>query len=97
VRYHRLRLAHRTKAFLEAYLAQPIQIAELCAATGASMKSLERAFLEIHDVTPKRFLTVWRMSRARRALLAEAKDRISVALGCLRLVLLNAIVLVAEI
>jgi len=75
----RLRLVRRAEAFLDAHLTQPVQIARLCAATGASMKTLERAFLEIHGVTPKRFLTALRMSRARRTLLAGAKDRLSVA------------------
>lgn len=42
-----------------------------CATSGVSFKTLERAFISVLGVTPRRYLSIKRLSHARRLLLAK--------------------------
>ena len=68
-RAHRVRLVRRAQDYASARIGEAIRIPELCTAAGASLASLERAFADLHGMSPKRFLTLHRLSRARSALI----------------------------
>ena len=51
----------------------------LCREVGASVKSMERVFLEVYGTNPKQLLTLMRMARARRLLLATRPGETTVA------------------
>ena len=65
--------------FIDAHLREPFRVVELCRVTGVSWKSLERSFDKVLGVTPKRYLTLRRLSRARRQLLAASPTEASIA------------------
>lgn len=67
-----LRLVRIATDYLDAHSAEPIRIRTLCDITGASWKTLERAFVAVSGVTPKRYLTLRRLTRARQRLLAAS-------------------------
>jgi AraC family ethanolamine operon transcriptional activator len=69
-RMQRMRIVRRAQEYAEARLGEPVRMAELCAAAGASLASLERAFADLHGMSPKRFLTLQRLSHARRTLIS---------------------------
>ena len=73
-RANRVRIVRRAQDYAAARLGEAIRIPELCAAAGASLASLERAFADLHGMSPKRFLTLHRLSRARRALIHGSVD-----------------------
>ena len=75
----RLRVVRRARDYFEAHLAHPIQVTQFCGYVGASIKSVERAFSECCGANPKELLTLTRMSRARRALLAAEPGETTVA------------------
>ena len=75
----RLRIVRRARDYFEANLSHPIQVTQFCDHLGASMKSVERAFSECCGVNPKELLTLTRMSRARRALLAAQPGETTIA------------------
>jgi len=75
----RLRIVRRARDYFEAHLAHPIQVTQFCDYVGASIKSVERAFSECCGANPKELLTLTRMSRARRALLAAQPGETTVA------------------
>lgn len=86
----RLRLVKRTRDFFEGHLSQPIQVTQVCEYVGASVRTLERAFVETYGANPKELLTLMRLARARRALLAGRPDdttvaRIAADSGCFHL------------
>ena len=65
----RLRLVHRVEDYLESHLGNTVRIDELCSAVGTNLHTLERAFLEVHGISPKKFLTLRRLARARKDLM----------------------------
>lgn len=75
----RARIVRRTRDYFDANLAEPVRVTQLCRHVGASVKSIERAFLEICGANPKQFLTLMRMARARRLLLAARQGEKTVA------------------
>jgi AraC-like DNA-binding protein len=75
----RARIVRRTRDHFDAHLAEPIRVTQLCRDVGASVKSIERAFLETCGANPKEFLTLMRMARARRLLLAAREGDKTVA------------------
>jgi len=79
LRKRRLRLVKRTREFFEANLSHPIQVTQLCEYAGASVRTLERAFAETCGANPKQLLTLMRMARARRALLAAGSGNTTVS------------------
>jgi AraC-like DNA-binding protein len=58
----------RAEEFLDAHLEQPMSLAEVSAAAGASTKTLARSFRKRHDVGPMGFLRRRRLEAARRDL-----------------------------
>ena len=68
-----LDLAKRAEACLRQSLCEPPTIADLCAALGASQRTLHEAFREQFDATPKAYLKVLRLKAARRDLLDGAE------------------------
>lgn len=75
----RARIVRRTRDYFDAHLSEPIRVTQLCREVGASVKSIERAFLEVCATNPKEFLTFMRMARARRLLLAARTGEKTVA------------------
>lgn len=70
---------------IDAHLADTLRIKDLCATSDVSYKTLERAFLSILGVTPRRYLSLSRLARARRLLLdanQETTRVADVALAC---------------
>jgi AraC-like DNA-binding protein len=65
----RLRLVRRVEAYFESHLSDPLRVDALCAAVGTNLHTLERAFLDVHGVSPKKFLTLHRLARARKDLM----------------------------
>lgn len=65
----RLGLVHRVEDYLESHLGDPLRVDELCSAVGSSLHTLERAFQEVHGISPKKFLTLRRLARARKDLM----------------------------
>jgi AraC-like DNA-binding protein len=61
----------RLDAFLREHLDEPIQMSQLCDATGVSERSLRNACHAVCGTSPKRYLTQRRLEAVRRAL-AEA-------------------------
>lgn len=66
----RLRIVRRVREYFDAHLSEPIRVTQLCREVGASIKALERAFFEAYGTNPKQLLTLMRLARARRLLLA---------------------------
>lgn len=78
-------LVHTASEYMEAQMTQPIRIAPLCLATGVAWKTLQRAFVKVYGVSPKRYLTLRRLTRARRRLLtgSPATDSVTaIAVDC---------------
>lgn len=78
------RLVRQATDLIRANLNQPLRIGAICLETGSDWKKLERAFLSVHGVTPKRFLTLVRLTQARRLLIrSSGKQSITgVATSC---------------
>ena len=58
------RLLVRTKAYLEAQLAEPIRLADVSGAVGASPAYLTSVFRQVEGVPLHRYLTQLRLARA---------------------------------
>ena len=68
------RIIRRLEEFLAENLFQPLYLAEICAATGASERSLRSCCLEHVGMGPVQYLWLRRMHLARRALLMASPD-----------------------
>ena len=68
------RIIRRLEGFLAENLFQPLYLAEICAATGASERSLRSCCLEHVGMGPVQYLWLRRMHLARRALLMATPD-----------------------
>jgi transcriptional regulator GlxA family with amidase domain len=68
-------LALRAEAWLRQQLSEPPTIATLCAAVGASERTLHDAFRQHLNATPKAYLKTLRLEAARRDLLIAAAGR----------------------
>lgn len=67
----RRRIAKHAQAFIEARYADPIHIEDLCRATGAGVRTLQRAFRGYFDITITEYLKTKRLDMAFRALSAS--------------------------
>ena len=65
---HRRRIVLTAEALMRAHLAQPITMLQLCQATGVSRRSLEYAFRDMVQESPKAYLRKLRLNMARRRL-----------------------------
>jgi len=71
----RMRLLRRAEGYLEAHLAEPVAIVDLCRALDCPIHVLERTFSKVHGISPKRFLTHRRLTRLRQRLItADAAE-----------------------
>ena len=71
----RMRLLRRAEEYLEAHLAEPVAIVDLCRALDCPIHVLERTFSKVHGISPKRFLTHRRLTRLRQRLItADAAE-----------------------
>jgi AraC-like DNA-binding protein len=61
-------IVNRLDVFLREHFDEPIQMAQLCVATGVSERSLRNACHAVHGISPKRYLTRRRMEAVRNAL-----------------------------
>jgi AraC family ethanolamine operon transcriptional activator len=69
----RLRLVRRAESYLESHLGDTIRIDELCAAVGTNLHTLERAFVDVHGVSPKKFVTLRRLAHVRKDLMHHSR------------------------
>jgi AraC-like DNA-binding protein len=74
----RTKLMRRLEAVLEENSEEPVYMAELCTAIGASYWTLRDCCLEYLDMSPKRYLWLRRMNLTRRALRNADADRTTV-------------------
>ena len=74
-----LRLVRRAEEYLRANFAGQMRISDLCGVASASLRTLERAFMDVHGVTPKQFLTLLRLKEARCRMLRGSRQTDSVA------------------
>jgi AraC-like DNA-binding protein len=89
-RYGRTKLSRSfvrrlVEAYLEAHLSEPVYLADLCAATGVSERTLQQVFLESYGVSPLQYLKLRRLNLARQRLRGGAPEQTrvtDVALDC---------------
>jgi AraC family ethanolamine operon transcriptional activator len=62
------RLVRLAEDYFDAHLHTPVYVADLCAVTGASERTLRNAFHNVYGVGPTRYLVYRRLATARRAL-----------------------------
>jgi len=62
------RLVRQCEDYLETHLHTPVYVADLCALTGASERTLRNAFHTVYGLGPTRYLVQRRLAAARRAL-----------------------------
>ncbi len=66
----RRRIARLARDYMEDHFPDPIRIEELCRETGASLRTVHRAFVEYFHISPYDYLKKFRLDRTRRELLA---------------------------
>lgn len=66
---NRYQLVKLAVDYIDIYCSGSIRIGAMCAELGTTQKTLERAFLQLYGVTPKRYLDFARLTKARRSLL----------------------------
>ena len=71
-------IIRRTEQFLESHPDQPIQLMQLCSAIGVRPPELGRAFRELLNIEPKRYLRLYRLHCVRRILLASDPSETSI-------------------
>lgn len=83
-RPYAIRLARRAMDYILADMHAPLRIGTVCSELQCDLKSLERAFRKVHGMSPRQFLTVCRLNKARQLLLdANGKDSVtSAATAC---------------
>ena len=75
----RARSVTTTLKYIEQHPADAVTIGEICAATGVSWRTLDRAFMERFGIGPKTYLQRARLSRAREQLAASHKGELRVS------------------
>ena len=67
------------------HLHNPVRISEICRMTNTSERVLEYAFNKIYGLSPKRYLTVLRLNKARKLLMEASAYEVnvtSIAMSC---------------
>jgi AraC-like DNA-binding protein len=75
----------RVEAYLEAHVSEPVYLADLCAATSTSERTLQEVFRQSYGVSPLLYLKLRRLNLARQCLRDGTPERTSVtsvALDC---------------
>ena len=65
----RIHALKRARDFIAAHGKEPITVLDLCKTASCSLRTLNRAFHEQFGVSPKRYLTAFRLAGVRRSLL----------------------------
>lgn len=78
-RHNYRKCVEQTVAYIEAYIDQPIRISDIYVTTGLNYKTLERAFNTVMGISPQRYLTMQRLSRARQMLRSNEPDLLNVS------------------
>jgi AraC-like DNA-binding protein len=74
----RKQIVLRAAELLETAAGTPISMADLCRAADVSERTLRYAFHDVFGVSPQRYMLLWRLRTARRALLESDGSRGSV-------------------
>ena len=72
---NRSRAVKKALEMIRANQQSSLTVEQLCLEASCSISTLERAFCEHVGVSPKRFLTAWKLSGARKALLSSGECR----------------------
>jgi AraC family ethanolamine operon transcriptional activator len=75
---HRKQVVDRVVLYLESHKDRPVRIAELCAAVGASRRTLQYSFESIVGISPVQYVRAIRLNGARRCL-QSADEKTTVA------------------
>lgn len=73
------RLLSQVTAYIDANMAQPLQIGAICSEFRTDWRALERAFARLLGVTPKRYLQLARLARARRLLVQSSQSALTIS------------------
>lgn len=73
------RIVAEADGFIQAEIAQPLTVAAIAEAARTSTRTLHRAFLYAHQLTPMNYLKRERLNAARRCLLAAEPGDTTVA------------------
>jgi AraC-like DNA-binding protein len=80
-----IKIVKKAEEYMHNHLHNPIKISEICRMTNTSERVLEYAFNKIYGLSPKRFLTVLRLNKARKQLLDSSAYDVnvtSIAMSC---------------
>ena len=80
-----IKIVKKAEEYMTHHLHEPVKISEVCRMTNTSERVLEYAFNKIYGLSPKRFLTVLRLNRARKLLMdanAYEGNVTSIAMSC---------------
>jgi AraC family ethanolamine operon transcriptional activator len=77
-------IVRRAEEFIGSVVDQPVCIADLCSKTGATERTLERAFQTVVGITPQTYLKAIRLKRARAQLERSPRGRTTVTSAALR-------------
>ena len=77
--YQRLPIVRRVEEFMQANLAEPVQLHHLCVAGRASERAVEYAFRDVYGVGAKQYLKLLRLNEVRRQLKTLPPDVETVA------------------
>ena len=74
-----LYLVRQAMAYIDTHLSETLQVGELCQELKATWRTLDRAFLRLLGVPPKRYIRMARLAEARRLLLQYRRTGRSIA------------------
>lgn len=80
-----IKIVKKAEEYMVHYLHNPVKISEVCRMTNTSERVLEYAFNKIYGLSPKRFLTILRLNKARNLLMdasAYEGNVTSIAMSC---------------
>ena len=72
-------ILRRFEEAIEAHLASDIRVSDLCAHVGISQRSLEALCNDIYGMPPRRYLTLKRLSAARKQLISAQDTDVPIA------------------
>ena len=76
--HHRRKILRKSDEFIRSHVEHKFSLLELCQAVGVSKRSLQYAFQENYDMTPRAYLKTLRLNQARRDLMQGNPNTTSV-------------------
>jgi AraC-like DNA-binding protein len=73
------RLVKKAIDYINAHCSETLQIGLMCAELGTTIKTLERSFLRLYGTTPKRYVDLARLTKARQHLLRLHETRLTIS------------------